>query len=193
MLNRTSGYVLLRSILPGLILSLVCSTQVNASSPSIQQDTSTDTSTSSTKYAYRATDQIRHIALELVNHDRAGQGLAPLVEDRLLSSAAELHALDMARRGYFDHYNPKGQGPTERFIALGGNSPGVAENIVYTFHRGNYPRVTVNNLREFQQRWMNSTPHRRNLLNSRYKSFGYGVAISPDGSRIYAVQLFGLP
>lgn len=192
MLNRTSGYVLLRSILPGLMLSLICSTQVSASSPSKQQDPSTSTS-SSAKLAYRATDQIRHIALELVNHDRAAQGLAPLVEDRLLSSAAELHALDMARRGYFDHYNPKGQGPTERFIALGGNSPGVAENIVYTFHQGNHPRVTVNNLREFQQRWMNSALHRRNLLSSRYKSFGYGVAISPDGSRIYAVQMFGLP
>jgi uncharacterized protein YkwD len=190
MLNRTSGYVLLRSILPGLILSLVCSTQVNASSPSIKQNPSTALST---KLAYRSTEQIRQIALELVNHDRATQGLAPLVEDRLLSSAAELHALDMAHRGYFDHYNPKGQGPTERFIALGGNSPGIAENIVYTFHQGNQPRVTVNNLREFQQRWMNSALHRRNLLNSRYKSFGYGVAISPDGSRIYAVQMFGLP
>jgi uncharacterized protein YkwD len=190
MLNRTSGYVLLRSILPGLMLSLLCSTQVNASSPSTQQNPST---APATKLAYRATDQIRQIALELVNHDRAAQGIAPLVEDRLLSSAAELHALDMARRGYFDHYNPNGQGPTARFIALGGNSPGVAENIVYTFHQGKHPRVTVNNLREFQQRWMNSAGHRRNLLNSRYTSFGYGVAISPDGSRIYAVQMFGLP
>lgn len=192
MLNRTSGSILLRSILPGLLLSLVCSSQVSANSQSSQIQENTSTS-QSTKLAYRATDQIRYIALELANRDRAEKGLAPLVEDRLLSSAAELHALDMARHGYFDHYSPNGQGPTERFIALGGKSPGVAENIVYTFHRGNSPRVTVKELQEFQQRWMNSAPHRKNLLSSRYKSFGFGVAISPDGNRIYAVQMFGLP
>jgi uncharacterized protein YkwD len=191
MLNRTSGYFLLRSILSGLLLSLVCSTQVSANSPSalFQEKTSSQ----SNKLAYRATDQIRQIALELVNQDRAEQGLTPLVEDRLLSGTAELHALDMARRGYLKHLNPEGQGPTARYNALGGNSSGVAENIVYIYHRGQRPRVTINDLKKFQQMWMQSAPHRKNLLGTRFKSFGYGIAISPDGNRIYAVQMFGQP
>jgi uncharacterized protein YkwD len=186
MLNRTSGYFLLLTFLPGLFFGLVSGTQAKASGkPSQAFERNTPH-----RMAYRATDQIRRMALDLVNQDRMQQGLAPLVEDRLLSSSAELHALDMAKRGYFDHYSPDGQGPSERFAALGGRAIGVAENIAYDFPKGGR-KVSAQVLAKFQQRWMNSALHRKNLLSARYTHFGYGIAVSPNGDRIYAVQVFG--
>jgi uncharacterized protein YkwD len=187
MLNRTSGYFLLLTFLPGLFFGLMSGTQANASHKTSQAQTN---NTQSHRMAYRATDQIRQMALNLVNQDRMQQGLAPLVEDRLLSSSAELHALDMAKRGYFDHYSPDGQGPSERFVALGGSSIGIAENIAYDFPKGGR-KINVQVLSKFQQRWMKSAPHRKNLLSARYTHFGYGIAVSPNGDRIYAVQVFG--
>jgi uncharacterized protein YkwD len=187
MLNRTSGYFLLLTLLPGLFFGLLSGTDANASSKTSQAPTS---NAQSQRIAYRATDQIRRMALDLVNQDRSQQGIKPLIEDRLLSSAAELHALDMARRGYFDHYSPNGQGPSERFVALGGSPIGIAENIAYAFPKSDR-QVNVQVLSDFQQRWMRSAPHRKNLLNARYTHFGYGIAVSPDGDRIYAVQVFG--
>jgi uncharacterized protein YkwD len=182
-LNRNSGNFVLLAILPGLLLSQIGSSQVNASTKIAQTSESIARQTPN-----RSTDQLRQMALELVNRDRAQQSLAPLVEDPLLSGAAGLHALDMANRGYFDHHNPAGQEPTERFAAVGGKG-GVAENLVYiTISRDK--QINGQLLADFQQMWMNSPPHRRNLLNDQCTYFGYGIAISPDGDRVYAVQKF---
>lgn len=141
------------------------------------------------RVAYRATDRIRQMALGLVNRDRANQGLHPLVEDPLLSGAAELHALDMLRKSYFSHYNPRGQSPSDRFVALGGSGK-VAENIGYAYLRGARQQINGRILVNFENKWMNSVCHRKHLLNGRYTRFGYGLAVSPSGDRVYAVQTF---
>lgn len=185
MLNWMSGCFVLLIILPELLLSLLNITQVKATTKLAQAN---ETLTYQISAQNRIMEQLRPIALELVNRDRALEGLAPLVEDPLLSSAAELHAIDMANYGYYDHYNANGQGPAERFEALGG-SGGVGENIIYTPYGRSEP-LSVQLLEHFQSRWMASPKHRKNLLDSRYTYFGYGIGISPDGKRIYAVQKF---
>jgi uncharacterized protein YkwD len=182
MLNQKFSRSLLLAIIPGLLLSQIYNSQVKGSIRIAQTPKSI-----AVQVPHRI--QIKQIALQLVNRDRAQQGLAPLGYDLLLSGAAGLHALDMANRNYFEHYNFNGQGPTERFKALGGRG-GVAENIIYTEIRGQYKQINVQLLEDFQQRWMNSSGHRKNLLNSQYTHFGYGIAVSPDGTRIYAVQTF---
>jgi uncharacterized protein YkwD len=184
MLNRTSGSFVLLAILPGLLLSRNYASQAKASIRIAQTP-----KTIVHQRPFRDADQIRQIALELVNRDRAQQGLAPLAEDYLLSGAAGLHAIDMANHSYFDHYNANGQGPTERFSALGGTG-GVGENIIYTQILESRKHIDVQLLEDFQLRWMNSSGHRKNLLNPRYTHFGYGIAVSPDGDRVYAVQTF---
>jgi uncharacterized protein YkwD len=185
MLSWMSGGFVLLIILPGLLLNLINITQAKAAMKMAQV---TETLTYQMPQQNRVMEQLRPIALELVNRDRAAAGLAPLVEDPLLSSAAELHAIDMANHGYFDHHNANGQGPKERFAALGG-SGGVGENIIYTPY-GQSEQRSVQLLEHFQSKWMQSPRHRKNLLDSRYTYFGYGIAISPDGKRIYAVQKF---
>jgi uncharacterized protein YkwD len=95
----------------------------------------------------------------------------------------------MLRRNFFGHYNPRGQSPSDRLIAIGGSGQ-VAENIGYTYLQSSRQRIDGQLLTNFEQRWMNSEPHRKNLLNSRYTRFGYGIAVSPRGDRVYAVQTF---
>ena len=79
----------------------------------------------------RSLPELRAFALELVNRDRTLNNLSPLVEDPLLSEAAQLHAEDMLKRQYFDQVSPEGKTPRDRFIRVGGSSRiGVGENLL---------------------------------------------------------------
>jgi uncharacterized protein YkwD len=144
-------------------------------------------------YAYqpRRIDVLRQTALDLANQDRTRYGFSSLRADPLLSKAAQRHAEDMLRRGYFSHYSPEGRTPTDRFVAVGGRK-GAAENI-FMIRDSSLPRtgVGLDRLSFFERGWMRSPGHRQNLLDRRYGRFGFGLAVS--GDRIYAVQLFTFP
>lgn len=134
---------------------------------------------------------LRDVALVLVNQDRNRQGLPSLGRNSLLDQVAQAHAEDMIRRGYFSHYTPEGQDPTGR-VRRAGSSIGAGENIMNFQARGNsYSQAQL--ISEFQRQFMTSPRHRANILKSDYQSFGYGFATTPDGSRVVAVQMFGLP
>lgn len=136
--------------------------------------------------------EIRSFALELVNRDRSLNGLTTLVEDPLLSEAAQRHAQDMLDRRYFAHVSPEGKTPTNRFHEVGGNPRvGVGENIMYgqdSFVVG----LTYGLAEQYQKQWMYSPGHRENLLRPHYTRFGYGIVTGPNG-RQYAVQEFAGP
>ncbi len=57
----------------------------------------------------RSLAENRELALILVNRDRQLNGLSPLLEDLLLSQAAQLHAQDMLTRHYYAHVTPEGK------------------------------------------------------------------------------------
>lgn len=136
----------------------------------------------------RSMPELRNFALDLVNRDRKLNNLNPLVEDVVLSQAAQDHAQDMLTRQYFDHISPEGKSPRDRFLAVGG-SPyiGVGENIVKSSVTG--LGLTYKQAEKFQRGWMYSNGHRANLLTPNISKFGYGIVTRPDG-QIYAVQMF---
>ncbi|TVP71870.1 MAG: CAP domain-containing protein [Leptolyngbya sp. LCM1.Bin17] len=139
----------------------------------------------------RSLPELRALALDLVNRDRQVNGLPALVEDSLLSEAAQRHAEDMLQRKFYDHVNPDGQNPSDRFRSLGGQA-GAGENIMQ--QRGGVPTaLSFGLLEEYQKGWMYSDGHRANLLNPNYTTFGYGIVASPTGTEIYAVQMFSFP
>ena len=146
---------------------------------------------------------------ELINRERAGEGLAALSGDPALSGIARSHSEDMAANNFFDHINPAGLDPTARGDASGYTcrkdygsyyTYGIAENIfqnnLYTsttyFSNGTYlydwtspeqiAETTVGG-------WMNSSGHRKNILTSTYDREGIGVAISPD-DKVYITEDF---
>jgi uncharacterized protein YkwD len=131
---------------------------------------------------------VQQFALELANRDRATDGLPPMEVDLELSRAAQRHADDMLRRNYFDHYSPEGESPSDRLTAAGGRGF-PAENIAMT-ENPRERRLKAQLLETFQQQWMQSASHRRNLMNPNYERFGYGLAIDSESGRAFAVQMF---
>jgi hypothetical protein len=112
----------------------------------------------------------------LVNQERAARGLAPVVREPRLDSAAQGHADDMSRRNYFDHFSPEGAGPLERASAVG-YSGALGENIA----------AGGTHAREIFAGWMASEGHCLNILGE-FQHLGLGLA--PSGEARW-VQLFG--
>ncbi|KQI72401.1 hypothetical protein AN191_07990 [Loktanella sp. 5RATIMAR09] len=104
-----------------------------------------------------------------MNAFRARQGLGPLQANPALTRAAQAHARDMARRGYFSHQAPNGpHGRTfvQRARAGGCAMRSGAENIA-SGQRSQAEVLTT---------WQNSRGHRRNMLGRNYTQYGLGRA-----------------
>jgi uncharacterized protein YkwD len=144
----------------------------------------------------------------LVNEQRTIYGLATLSYDSSLAKIAQKHSLDMARNGYFSHYNLLGLDPTGRGEQAGYSCyknfgsyymTGIAENIMQnnlydsiSYYNG-IPRYDWSTQEEIAQStvsgWMGSPGHRKNILTSTYDREGIGVAIADDG-KVYITQDF---
>lgn len=105
---------------------------------------------------------------------RAAQGLAPLRNDADLTKAAAFQAASMAKSGSMSHTTPAGNSFATRMngVQTGG---AAAENIAY----GGFGTD------ELFRRWMNSPPHRRNILNPAFSRYGLASAPAADGKRRY--------
>lgn len=137
-------------------------------------------------------DQLAHEAqVERAIHDEVNQvhadhGLEALAFDDELAAVAREHSEDMAERGYFSHTSPEGETVGDRYAAAGISCEAWGENILYNGHGGESPEVIAE--RSVQQ-WLDSEPHRENILSDGWDSQGIGVAT--DGDELYATQNFG--
>jgi uncharacterized protein YkwD len=108
----------------------------------------------------------------LLNRERTERGLPPLRENNLLSAASLEHSLDMVRRRYFEHTSPDGSDVRDRLRAVGysrGVSASTGENIAYGFAGDSTPAAIV-------RIWMNSPPHRADILRRTFTEIGIGIA-----------------
>ncbi|CUH64121.1 Cysteine-rich secretory protein family protein [Thalassovita gelatinovora] len=105
-------------------------------------------------------------AVALLNAERARRGLPPLHADSKLNKAANGHAQDMANRGYFNHRSQDGRSFSDRIKATGYCRAAMAENIA----------LGQQTIAKVISAWMESPPHRKNMLNRRYSRFGIGKA-----------------
>lgn len=112
----------------------------------------------------------------LVNDERGKAGCDPVTEEAHLDKAAQGHSDDMSERDYFSHDTPEGESFADRITAAGYPKPG-AENIA----KG------ATSADQVMQMWMNSSGHRKNILNCSLKKLGVGV--TTDGW--YWTQDFG--
>jgi uncharacterized protein YkwD len=81
-----------------------------------------------------------------------------------VARAAQAHSDDMARRDYFNHQSPEGQGPSDRLRAQGVTFRAMGENIAQ--HPGT--------AREVLAGWVASPGHRQNLERCSYTHHGIG-------------------
>ena len=115
----------------------------------------------------------------LVNQQRAA-GCVALRNDSLLHSAARAHSVDMATHNYFDHTGTDGSTFVTRVQATGYSGSTVGENIAWGWGT---PSSVVN-------AWMNSAPHKANILNCSFHATGVGLAYASNGTA-YWTQEFG--
>ena len=102
-----------------------------------------------------------------LNAFRADQGLGTVTTNRRLQRAAQAHAEDMEKRGYFSHQSvggPNGTSMSDRIAASGYRACAAAENIA----QGQKSESEV------FAAWRGSAGHRRNMLGPRYVEYGLG-------------------
>lgn len=101
--------------------------------------------------------------IDMVNSARVSMGLKPLQVDMRLVETARLKAADMAEYDYFGHYSPIYGAPGQMAAAAGlpfwigeNVSEGTSVDSIFTG-------------------FMNSPPHRANLLRASYTKTGVGI------------------
>ena len=118
-------------------------------------------------------DQASHSTLCLLNHQRVIHGLRRLHPSRRLRSAARSYSWAMVRNDFFDHTSPNGSTLLSRVrkTAYLASAHGwmLGENIAWGAGRLATPRETVN-------AWMHSAGHRHNILTTRFREIGIGIA-----------------
>src|SRR5512134_1575657 len=91
-----------------------------------------------------------------MNRVRAAHGLAPLRFDPALHRAARAHTRSMVARNLFTHGDF-----AARMRRFGARGPHLAENLAWGSGSASSPRALV-------QMWLNSAPHRANLLRAGF-------------------------
>jgi uncharacterized protein YkwD len=107
--------------------------------------------------------------LELVNRERAANGLEPLASDPEMTEVARRHSADMFERGYFSHNTPENKTPFDRMRAADVRFRTAGENLALA------PTLSI-----AHTGLMNSPGHRANILEPRYGRLGIGIL---DGGR----------
>ncbi len=125
--------------------------------------------------------------LQETNIQRSQNSLGALSLNNQLSQAAQAKADDMAARDYWSHTTPDGKQPWEFISATGYSFSYAGENLAYGFDTSS---ATVAG-------WMNSPPHRANVLNVNYTDVGFGYANAPNyqgtGEETIVVAMYAKP
>ena len=118
------------------------------------------------------------VVYDLINKQRAQNGLSPLKENSELQRVARIKAQDMVNNNYFSHTSPTYGSPFDMMKSFKISYNTAGENIAG--NSNNSSAVTA---------WMNSPGHRANILNSSFNQTGIGVVTGSKYGKIY-VQMF---
>ena len=114
---------------------------------------------------------------ESANHERASRGLTPLKWSPALAAAARQHAQRMAAQNTLSHQLPGEPDMATRATQAGAHFSALAENVAEG------PSAAA-----IHREWMNSPPHRANLLDPHLDSAG--IAVAEGSGVLFAVEDF---
>jgi cysteine-rich secretory family protein len=117
------------------------------------------------------------ILLESANRDRGEKGLPLLKWDSALAAAARQHALRLAQQNTLSHQLPGEPDLSARAGQAGARFSSIAENV-----------AEGPNVQGIHEQWMNSPPHRANLLDPELTSVG--IAVVRGNGAFFAVEDF---
>ena len=134
-------------------------------------------STSFAAPAARPSNSAEQMLYDAVNNERSRLGLRQLQWDTALANAARLHTTLLADHDSLSH-RFDGEADLQTRLRLAGASFRlVSENVAQA------PDVSTLHIA-----WMNSAPHRANILDPQVDSIG--IAIEQRGNEFYATQDF---
>jgi hypothetical protein len=113
------------------------------------------------------------------NRERGAQNLAPLKWSAALAAAARQHAQRMAAQNTLSHQLPGKPGMADRATQAGARFSSLAENV-----------AEGPSAESIQREWMNSPPHRTNLLDPTLDSVG--IAVAEHNGVLFAAEDFSL-
>lgn len=138
--------------------------------------------------------RLARLMLDLINRDRAANGLDPVAWDAVAAKAGMAHAEDMAALGYMSHWNVDGLGPDHRYAAAGGLD--MAQENVYSYRSWmsdggaapitDWDKVVV----DAQEALMGSEGHRANILSPEHTHVGVGFAYNAATGDVRIAQEF---
>jgi uncharacterized protein YkwD len=119
----------------------------------------------------------------LVNNERRRRSLSDLYWDEELARLARAFSRQMARESFFSHFDPDGKSVVERAENSGirGWSK-IGENLFLCEGYDEFDALAV-------QGWMDSSEHRRNILDRHFNTTGIGIAETRRG-QVYITQVF---
>jgi uncharacterized protein YkwD len=115
----------------------------------------------------------------LINEQRAAHGMGPVQPNGALRQAALGHSNEMISQGYFEHTSPAGVTFVDRIVATGYTRGARAWEVGENLAWGTGPLSTPQSL---VTSWMNSPPHRENLLRSRFREIGIAAVVGTPKS-----------
>lgn len=113
----------------------------------------------------------------MVNQERAKVGAPSLTWSPKIVGVAEAYAMDMWQRHYFSHYSPEGKNVGDRLVATG---------IPYTYAGENLALAPT--LQSAMTGLMNSSGHRANILEVKFKTVGIGVVDNGIYGKIFVQE-----
>jgi uncharacterized protein YkwD len=116
---------------------------------------------------------------DLTNAARVNHGLSVLSWEEAVRKTARDHSKDMADNNYFSHTNLEGKSPFDRM---------TEDNITYRMAGENLATGQLSSIFAHEG-LMNSLGHRKNILQTDFKSLGVGVAFGSE-SRPYYTENF---
>lgn len=179
-LSRAISLSLLFSLAMPLVIGM-------AQEPSVKPATTGDAARDDRSVSLTKT--VQTAIIKQTDEFRQSHGLAALKRDEHLMQAAAKFASFMAETSKYGH-RANGKTPAERAVAAGYDYCVVRENIAYRTNTGDVTAASLIDV--FVQGWIDSPPHRENMLADYVTQTGVAVATTDDVT-YYAVQMFGRP
>lgn len=138
-----------------------------------------------------------------INDARKNNGLKKLSKNRVLTKAADNQTSFQLTQEFLNHEQPMTvmKTPLDRVEHFGGGFNMVGENLIF---EGFTVRTTNGKVTEIVtptylelaktmvKNWMNSPPHRKNILDKRFTHVGTNLKYNEKNHAVYATQVFGV-
>jgi uncharacterized protein YkwD len=144
------------------------------------QDKKDGTKTDLKKDRLKLTEEEQAV-IDFTNAERKKADLLPLMPNAQLMAAARSHAANMAKQDKLEHVLDE-KNPSDRVKDTGYKYSTTGENIAWN----------ARSPKEVVKGWMESPPHKENILRTEFTEIGVAVAKDKKGEP-YWVQVFGTP